>query len=40
MVLKENKIVRGLKCVLSRYKVYCNTEATGLGEGRVTMTRG
>ena len=40
MILKENKITRVLKCVLLRYKVSCNTEATGLGEVRVMMTRG
>jgi len=40
MVLKENKIIRGLECILSHYEVSCNTEATGLGEASVVMTLG
>jgi hypothetical protein len=40
MFLKENKVLQGLNRVLSRYEVSCNTEAIGLREARVTMTRG
>jgi len=40
MSLKGSKVTRGLECILSHYKVSCNTEATGLGEVPVMMTRG
>jgi len=40
MGLKGSKVTRGFECVLSHYKVSCNTEATGLGEAPVLVTRG